>query len=82
MPTADPLDSVDLPILEPGEYIHYKGNRYEVIGVALHSETLEPMVVYKPLYETIAPLWVRPYEMFVESVDIDGESTPRFRRVI
>jgi hypothetical protein len=78
---TDDLDSVTVPEIEAGEYLHYKGNRYEVIGVALHSETLEPLVVYKPLYETIAPLWVRPYEMFTGTVEYDGEVVPRFRKL-
>jgi hypothetical protein len=77
---ADELEKVELPELETGTYEHYKGNRYEVLGVALHSESLEPLVVYKPLYETKAPLWVRPYAMFVEDVDVDGMIMPRFRK--
>jgi len=81
MPTHDELDDVVLPEIEAGLYEHYKGNRYEVLGVALHSETLEPQVVYRPLYETKAPLWVRPYDMFVEDVEIDGKMVPRFRKI-
>lgn len=77
----DELDMVEVPDIEPGEYIHYKNLRYEVIGVALHSETLEPMVVYRPLYETKAPLWVRPYDMFVGTVEIDGKTMKRFKKV-
>lgn len=68
-----------------GRYRHYKGREYEVLGMALHSETLEEMVVYKPLYETpdIAPgtLWVRPAVMFTEKVEIDGKQVPRFMRL-
>ena len=71
----------DLPKLEKGEYQHYKGNRYEVLGVAHHTETLEPIVVYKPLYNTKAELFVRPYNMFVENVIVDGIEIPRFARV-
>lgn len=78
---VDELDSVTVPVIEPGEYVHYKNKRYEVVGVALHSETLEPMVVYKPLYETIAPLWVRPYDMFVGYVEVDGKQVKRFQKV-
>lgn len=77
----DELDSVAIPTIEPGEYLHYKNKRYEVIGVALHSETLEPLVVYRPLYEARAPLWVRPYDMFVGSVSIDGKQVKRFQKV-
>ena len=63
-----------------GKYVHYKGNEYEVIGVAKHSETLEPMVVYKALYGD-GGLWVRPYGMFFETVDINGEKIPRFKKI-
>ena len=66
-----------LPDLTPGRYRHYKGRHYQVIGVARHSETLEPLVVYRPLYGEGA-LWVRPYAMFVEEVTIDGQRLPRF----
>ena len=62
-----------------GKYVHYKGNEYEVIGVAKHSETLEPMVVYKALYGD-GGLWVRPYGMFFETVEINGEKIPRFKK--
>ena len=78
---TDELDTIDIPVIEPGEYEHYKNKRYEVVGVALHSETLEPMVVYKPLYETRAPLWVRPYDMFVGQVEIDGKQVKRFQKI-
>lgn len=77
----DELDSVEVPFIEPGIYLHYKNLKYEVVGTALHSETLEPMVVYRPLYETRAPLWVRPYTMFTENVVIDDVEMPRFRKV-
>lgn len=69
-----------VPGLELGTYEHYKGNRYEVLGVALHTETLEPMVVYRPLYKTDVPLWTRPFAMFTSTVEIDGAQMPRFRR--
>lgn len=68
-----------------GKYQHYKGNFYEVIGVARHSETLEELVVYRALY--LHPeygensLWVRPKKMFLENVVIDGVEKPRFRPV-
>lgn len=74
----------DLPSIEPGEYEHYKGKRYEVLGVAVHSETLEYLVVYRPLYKLPGPqpkLWVRPYDMFVETVEKNGEVLPRFKKV-
>lgn len=66
--------------IPPGRYRHYKGNEYEVIGIAKHSETLEPMVVYRPLYGE-GGLWVRPAAMFAENVIIDGETQPRFARI-
>jgi len=66
-----------LPRLPPGRYRHYKGGEYDVIGVARHSETLEPMVVYRPCYGE-ATLWVRPHAMFVESVEHEGARIPRF----
>jgi hypothetical protein len=50
---------------------------YDVLGVARHSETLEPLVLYRPLYND-SGLWVRPHSMFIESVDVDGQSLPRF----
>ncbi len=64
--------------LKPGIYEHYKGNEYQVIGVALHSETEEELVVYKALYGKELT-WVRPLKMFLESVEIDGKLRPRFR---
>lgn len=60
-----------------GRYRHFKGGEYEVIGVARHSETGEPVVVYRPLYGD-GGLWVRPLAMFVETVTHDGETVPRF----
>jgi hypothetical protein len=78
---SDELDSIVIPELEQGIYEHYKGNRYEVLGVALHSESLEPMVVYKPLYQTKAPLWVRSYEMFTGTVTVDGSEVARFVKI-
>lgn len=64
--------------IELGEYEHYKGNHYEVLGVARHSETLEYLVVYRALYGE-KNLWVRPYEMFSENVEVEGGIVPRFR---
>jgi len=61
----------------PGRYRHYKGNDYEVIGVARHSESEEPMVVYRKLYGD-GSLWVRPLAMFMEDVVVDGTTVPRF----
>lgn len=64
-----------------GLYEHYKGNRYRVVGVAHHSETMEELVVYEALYETDMRLWVRPLAMFFEEVVVDGEKVPRFKRL-
>lgn len=60
-----------------GKYRHFKGMEYEVIGVAKHSETLAPMVVYRALYGE-KELWVRPAEMWSETVTRDGVTQPRF----
>lgn len=69
-----------LPSLAPGRYRHYRGGEYEVMAVARHSETLEAVVVYRPLYND-SGWWVRPYAMFVENVVIDGVERPRFQRM-
>jgi len=63
-----------------GKYRHYKGGEYQVIDTAIHSETEQQMVVYRPLYGE-QRLWVRPYEMFVESIVIKGKSVKRFEFV-
>ncbi len=76
--TGDPLPP--LPEALPGRYRHYKGGEYEVRGVVRHSETLEPLVLYAPLYND-SGLWVRPYDMFFGDVVIDGLSQPRFARL-
>ena len=64
-------------MLKRGKYRHYKGNEYEVIGVAKHSETLEELVFYRALYGDHG-LWVRPLKMFIEMVEIDGKRMERF----
>ena len=67
-----------------GLYEHFKGKHYEVLDIALHSETLEPMVVYKALYASDLPygtLWVRPLAMFQQQVNLNGTLVPRFRRL-
>jgi hypothetical protein len=63
--------------VRPGRYRHFKGNEYEVLGVARHSETHEWYVVYRPLYGD-GGLWVRPLAMFTEQVSHDGLLVPRF----
>lgn len=67
--------------LKLGRYRHYKGKLYDVIGIARHSETLQELVVYKALYKTEfgeGSLWVRPKDMFLESVLVNGKALPRF----
>ncbi len=66
--------------IRPGCYRHYKGNEYQVIGIARHSETEEQMVVYRQLYGDRS-LWVRPLVMFLEEVLVDGRQVPRFEWV-
>ena len=63
-----------------GKYRHYKRKRYEVIGVARHSETLEKLVVYRALYGKHG-LWVRLLKMFKEKVAVDGKKVPRFKYI-
>ena len=63
--------------IKKGRYSHFKGNEYEVIGTAKHSETLEEYVVYKALYGE-GGLWVRPKEMWNETVERDGKTYKRF----
>ena len=64
--------------LRPGRYRHFKGKDYELLGTAVHSETGEPMVVYRALYGDRG-LWVRPAAMWNERAERDGYSGPRFR---
>ena len=67
-------------IIEPGKYRHYKGNCYEVLGMAKHSETLEDMVVYRALYGD-GLTWVRPASMWNEVVTVDGVEMKRFQKI-
>jgi hypothetical protein len=60
-----------------GRYRHYKDKEYTVIGVARHSETAEELVVYRKEYD----LWVRPLAMFLESVEVEGKTVPRFEYI-
>lgn len=73
-------DLAPLPATPTGRYRHYKGGLYEVIGVARHSETHEPLVVYRPLHNE-SGWWVRPHAMFFGQVDIAGVRQARFARV-
>ena len=70
-----PLTDVQL-----GRYRHYKGKEYEVIGFAKHSETGEKLVIYIALYDD-NQMWARPYDMFVETVEVDGKQVPRFAKI-
>jgi len=76
-------DSPDLPALPQapgGRYRHYKGGEYELLGVVRHSETLEPLVLYRPLYGHSGD-WVRPFDMFFSDVVVKGQPVPRFARI-
>ena len=66
--------------LKPGIYKHFKGNLYEVIDVARHSETEELFVVYKPMYGD-RQTWIRPLAMFDETIERDGRTMKRFQAV-
>lgn len=71
-------DLPPLPSIPLGRYRHYKGGEYEVLGVVRHSESLEPLVLYRPLYNASGS-WVRPFSMFLEPVEHEGRRQPRFR---
>jgi cyclomaltodextrinase len=66
--------------IRPGRYRHFKGNEYTVLGVARHSETMEELVVYRPEYGDKG-LWVRPKQMFLETVEKGGKTVPRFEYI-
>ncbi len=69
-------------IVKGGLYQHYKGMNYIVHDIVRHSETLEELVFYECLYENdLGKLWVRPLEMFIETVEVGGEITPRFKYI-
>lgn len=77
------MTTTNLPpliITPPGRYRHYKGQHYQVIDTVRHSETLEPMTLYRTLYGNY-DLWVRPAAMFNGTVEIDGQTLPRFVKV-
>ncbi|MBX3641811.1 MAG: DUF1653 domain-containing protein [Rubrivivax sp.] len=73
-------DLPPLPSLPLGRYRHYKGGEYEVLGVARHSESLEALVLYRPL-DSDTGMWVRPFAMFLEPVEHAGTRQPRFRLI-
>ena len=62
------------------KYRHFKGNEYLVMHIAKHSETLEELVVYQALYDEMG-VWVRPLEMFLEQVEVDGQIVNRFEEI-
>ena len=68
-----------------GNYEHYKGESYEVIGIARHSRTLEELVIYRALYDSgefgDKALWARSKEEFLEIVNVDGKEVPRFKYI-
>ena len=66
--------------LKIGEYEHYKGHRYKTLFIGRHSETLKELVVYQAEYGNRG-IWVRPLEMFLEKVEVDGKKVPRFKYV-
>lgn len=66
--------------LKLGIYRHYKGNKYDILGVARHSETLEELVVYRALYGN-NDFWVRPLTTFLEEVDVSGKQVRRFKYI-
>jgi hypothetical protein len=73
-------DLPPLPTIAPGLYRHYKGNTYRLIGMARHSETLEPLVVYQPQCEG-ASMWVRPAGMWSELIEHEGQRIERFTKI-
>jgi hypothetical protein len=74
----------DLPSIEPGLYQHYKGGKYKVLGVGCNTEAHEYYVVYSPaeLRAGIPEFWLRPYSMFMETVEIGGKAVPRFKKLM
>lgn len=69
-----------LIVTPPGRYQHYKGGLYDVVGTVRHSETLEPMTLYRALYGEQG-LWVRPAAMFLETIELNGKAQPRFAKL-
>lgn len=67
-------------MIKLGKYQHYKGGKYQVIGLAKHSETFEDLVVYEALYDNkLSKIWVRPLNNFLEEVEVDGKMLKRFK---
>jgi hypothetical protein len=85
-------NEVTAQTLRMGKYRHYKGNDYEVLGVVRHSEDESELVLYRPLYASSAKqksgdvtygdnLWVRPFDMFIEDVEVENKKLPRFKYI-
>ncbi len=72
--------TIDINEVQLGKYRHFKGNLYELIEVAHHSESQEPVAVYRALYGDHG-LWVRPLEMFLETIERDGAEIQRFQHI-
>jgi hypothetical protein len=75
---------IDQQIVAPGKYKHYKGHYYQVIGVAIHSETLDKLVLYQAMYDSPEfghnVIWVRPLSMFFDTVTFNGKKMKRFEK--
>lgn len=74
------MKSIDKSTIKFGKYQHFKGMEYELVDIVYHSETQDPLVLYRALYGD-RELWVRPFTMFFEEIDRDGKTQPRFRYV-
>lgn len=72
----------NFPTIQKGTYRHNKkGQLYEVIGVALQTETNDPLVIYRPILESEYDIFARPYDMFIEIVEVNGHQVPRFEKI-
>jgi len=80
IPAVSADDLPPLPAVPAGRYRHYKGNLYDLVGAVRHSETLEVLALYRPLHGA-GDLWVRPWAMFFETVEVGGVVQPRFQRL-
>lgn len=76
-------ENFTIPSIDPGIYQHYKGNKYRVLGVGCNTETNEFMVMYESLYEkqNVPKFWLRPYDMFIETVIVADKEIPRFKKI-
>ena len=81
-PNSKHTDNVSPDNIKGGVFRHYKtAQDYEVVGVALHTESEESLVIYRPLYESDHKLFARPYHMFVGEVEVDNEKVYRFQKI-